>query len=904
MKKSGHQHSLLNSITISIPLWTKKTGIFLCGLLLLIPGLLTGQIVDDSTQVKSSDSLRLTDDSLAQDTTKIQPKDTTDDTFILEDVIDYPAYDSICMDLAQRKTYLYGNYKYAEITYQSINLKAAYIEIDFNKKELYARGFEDSTGKIIYPPIFKEGDKNYESEELHYNFDTRKGLIEGVFTEEGQGYLHAEKTKKTEDNSAWIQKGMYTTCDQKHPHYQIEFQKARVIPSDKIVTGPANLVIEGIPTPLWLPFGIFPNKKERANGLIIPSVGESANRGFFLRDGGYYWGLGEHMDLAVRGDIYSRGSWGLNASSNYVKRYKFSGSLSLDYSVNKLGEKDTPDYLEEKEFFIRWNHRQSPKARPNSSFSASVNAGSMQHNQYNPQSTNDYLSNSFTSTISYSTQLGDNINFAGSFWHNQNTISKKIDLRLPELTLSVQRFYPLRKKERSGKIKWYENITMSYKMNAKNEISTTDSMLFKSNFNDFRNGIKHNIPIRSNIKVLKHLNFTNGLNFNGYWYMNSIRQQWDNSTAIINGDTVQGYVRTDTLSGFTQGYDFTYNSSMNTKLYGMFNFRRGPVKAIRHVFNPSVSFNYRPDFGTPELGYYRYYLDGNSRSPIQYSIFSNGIYGGPPRGKSGQIAFNLENNLEAKIKDKQDTATGTRKIILIKSLRLNMNYDMVRDSLNWSPLSVNAYTTILDKIDLRFIGTWDPYAINDKGQTINELQWHKNRKLFRKKQNEWAFDIAYRFSSDDFGKDKEKKETQVNPEDNERNSEQTPPMGNQNPNNNSTPNFNNKWDIGFHYTFKYTNTFDNNLMDFEYKTVQTLSFDANINVTDKWKFGINSGWDFESNSLRYTSVNIYRDLHCWEMMFNWIPIGFMKSYNLTIRVKAPALHDLKVTKQKSHLDYY
>ena len=882
-------------------------------ILLFTPNIVIAQTNISDTTKTSRDSLAqhpVVKDTIKTDSSKINKSQQQKDNFVLEDVIEYSANDSITMDYINRKAYLYGNYEYAEINYQNINLKAGYIEIDFNRKELYARGFEDSTGKIINTPIFKEGEKKYESEGLHYNFDTKKGLISGVFTEEGQGYLHGEKVKKSEDNSAWIKKGMYTTCSRKHPHYQIQFQKARVIPSDKIVTGPANLIIEDIPTPLWIPFGIFPNKKERANGLIIPSIGESANRGFFLREGGYYWGIGEHMDLAIRGDIYSRGSWAANVSSNYVKRYKYSGSLSLDYSINKFGDEGSPDFQEEKEFFIRWRHRQSPKARPNSSFSASVNAGSMQHNQFNPASSSDYLKNTFSSSVSYSTVIRNKYNLTANLRHNQNTINKQIDLSLPEVSFNVQRFYPFRKKERSGKLKWYENITMSYKMNAVNKISTTDSMLFKSKFSDFRNGVKHNIPFRSNIKILKHINFTNSLNFNGYWYVNSIRQRWDNSQAIINGDTVQGYVRTDTITGFTQGYDFSYNSSMNTKIYGIARFRKGPLKALRHVINPSVSFNYRPDFSRPEFGYYNYYLDGNSRSPVKYSIFSQGIYGGPPSGKSGRIAFNLQNNLEAKIKNKKDTVNGTRKIILIKNLRINMSYDMARDSLNWSPLNVNAYTTILDKIDLRFVGTWDPYAVNDEGKTIDQFEWDKNGRLFRKQKNEWAFDVSYRFKSGDFSGKKSQDDNQNEGSEQRsigesREMGETPSMNNQNPAmNQGTTAFDKKWDIGFHYTFKYTNNYLPTKKDFEYQTVQTLSFDANVHITDKWRIGVNSGWDFQSNSLSYTSVNIYRDLHCWEMMFNWIPAGFMKSYNLTIRVKAPALHDLKITKRKSHLDYY
>ncbi|MFO8054328.1 MAG: putative LPS assembly protein LptD, partial [Bacteroidales bacterium] len=705
------------------------------------------------------------------------------------------------------------------------------------------------------------------------------------------------------DNSMWIEKGKYTTCDKHDPHYQIQFNKAYVIPSDKIVTGPANLIIENIPTPVWVPFGIFPNNKEQANGILMPSIGETQNRGFFLRDGGYYWGFSDYVDIALRGDVYSRGSWAAELSSRYNVRYKYSGALSLQYSVNKFGDPESPDFEEQKEFFVRWNHQQSPKARPNSSFNASVNAGSMEHNRFNPGSAEEYLKNEFTSTISYSTLLARRFNLSVGFRHSQNTISKQVDLMLPQLSLSMQRFYPFRKKQRSGMLKWYENITMSYTMNAKNEISTTDSLIFESDFKDFRHGIKHNIPIRSNIKVFNHLNFTNRLNINGYWYSNSIRKHWNEDTLISGGDTIPGYLQTDTVYGFTQGYDFSYNSGLNTKLYGLVNFRKGPVKAVRHVLTPSVNFSYRPDFGTPELGYYKEHMDGNTRSPVKYSIFSNGIYGGPPQNESGRVSFSLQNNLESKIKDKNDTATGTRKLVLLKNLSLNMSYDIARDSLNWSPLSVSGNTNLFDAIDLRFIGTWDPYAVNEQGKTIDVFEWNKSGKLFRRQKNEWALNFSYRFNSADIGKENDAENDGQKATADENNG-QIPAPEDQNPALQHSTSFDHKWNMGFNYTFRYTNIFNQTKNDYEYTTIQTLGFNANFHLTDKWRIGVNSGWDFEGNELSYTSLNVYRDLHCWEMMFNWIPTGFRKSYNLTIRVKAPALHDLKLTKRRSHLDYY
>ncbi|MFH0865475.1 MAG: putative LPS assembly protein LptD [Bacteroidota bacterium] len=850
-----------------------------------------GNVYAQDTIVKT-DSTLFKNDTIANETSD----------YALSSKVDYTAGDSIRFDVINQKMYLYGN---AEINYEDITLTADYIEVTFKINQLYAKGMPDSTGKVQGKPIFNQGAQSFSSATLTYNFKSKKGLITGIITKEGDSYIHGTLVKKFPDNSFNIKNGQYTTCENEHPHYEIKFGKARVIPDDKIVSGPAYLVIEDVPTPLAVPFGFFPNKRGQKSGILIPSYGESANRGFFLENGGYYMGLGQRMDIALRGDIYSRGSWAAKAASNYNVRYKYNGIINVGYATNIDGEKNTSSYNKINDFFIRWTHHQDAKARPNSRFAASVNIVSKNNNKYNPSSNADYLSNTFQSNISYITTFGSNFNFSANMRHSQNVITGDISLNLPELALTMNRIYPFRREKPVGKEKWFEKISLSYSMNASNSISSNDSILFPINeafdisrmTNLMKNGVKHYIPISSSVKVLKYFTFTNSFNYNERWYFQSIRKQWSNEWIIIEGDTISSpHLKTDTVNGFCAAHDFNLSSSLSTRLYGMYQFNGKWLKAVRHVITPTASITYTPDFGTQWWGYYKYYMDdsytGNDASLYQYSIFSTGIYGSPPQYKSGMVNFSFANNLEMKVRSKKDSITGTKKISLIDNFTISGGYDLAKkDSLQFSKVLMSGRTKLFKNLDITYASIWDPYVIDSTGKNLKDFEWKINHRLLRNYNNEWAFSLNWSLRS------KEKKKTLSSDKATEEE------LAMINANRDMYIDFEEPWSLNLYYTLRHTSVYSPVTDAMENDLIQTFSFNGDVSITKKWKVGISSGYDFRQNELTPTSVNIYRDLHCWEIVFNWIPSGFRKSYNLTIRVKSAVLQDLKLTKKKDMWDY-
>jgi len=817
----------------------------------------------------------------------------------LSSIVEYSASDSIRFNVKEQKVYLFGQ---SEINYESINLKADYIEIDFTRNELFATGLPDSTGKAVGRPVFEEGGKSFKSEEMSYNFETKRGLIKHVITQEGEGFIHGSIIKKMSDDIIYIKGGKYTTCSEDHPHFEFRFDKSKVIPDDKIITGPAYLVIEDVPTPLFIPFGMFPNKKGQTSGILVPTWGNSANRGYFLENGGYYFAINDYLDLQLRGDIYSRGSWAIKTATRYKKRYKYNGAVSLNYAKNIIGEENSVDFSKSTDFSFRWAHKQDEKARPNSRFNSNVNIVSNNYNKYNPINANNYLSNTFQSSVSYSTNWKSKYFLTANLNHSQNTLNRTINFTLPELSFSVNRFYPLRKKEGIGEQKWYENLSVDYRMNFKNQIDTYDSLLFEpETLEKFRNGMKHNINLSVPLKILKFLNMTNSFSYTDRWYIQSYEKRWTNDTLFNNGDTIVGYVKTDTIHGFQTARDFNISSSISTRVYGILQFKKGPIRAIRHVLSPRIGFSYHPDFGTQNWGYYQHYVDGNSNIR-KYSRFQGTIYGGPPDGKSGRITFGISNNLEMKVRSRNDTVTGMKKVVLIEDFSISSSYDLAKDSLKLAPISMSGRTTLFEKLKIQYSSVWDPYVVDENGRNLNKFEWAENRRLLRFKNATWNFSISYRLSSRDLKKEKdpgliedEKKESD------EGTLEELAEI-------NAFPedfvDFNNAWSINLSYSLRHTIHYDPAADYRNIKTVQTLSFSGDINITPKWKFAFRSGYDFENNDFSYTSVDIYRDLHCWEMRFGWIPSGVRKSWNFTINVKSSILQDLKLSRKKDFRDLY
>jgi lipopolysaccharide assembly outer membrane protein LptD (OstA) len=836
------------------------------------------------------------------DTLHLNDRDTTNNKgsrkggksqTVLDGLVERHARDSIVQDLANRKAYLYGE---AVVTYGNIKLEAAYIEMDFSTNTVFAKGVEDSTGKIIGVPVFTEDGTAFKAQTMTYDFTTQKGIIKDVTTEDGEGYLYGEKVKKLNDNTVNMLHGSYTTCNiEGHPHFAFRFKKSKVIPDDKIVTGPAYMEIEGIPTPLAIPYGFFPNKSGQTSGIIIPTYGESANRGFYLENGGYYWAINDYMDFQVTGDIYSRGSWAIKPRFRYKKRYKYSGSIELGYAQNIVGYKGEPDYSKSTDFRIKWIHRQDPKARPHSTFTSNVNIISGNYAKYNVTDLNTYLSNEFQSSVAYQTSWAGKYFLTLNGSMRQNTKTHQVNINLPELTFTVNQFYPLKKQ--GGKRRFYEDLSMSYSVNAKNTITTADSILFEPGTLQkyMQNGAIHRIPISLPVKILKYFNLSTSVNLTDRMYSQSIRQSWSEDTLIAGTDTIVGYVKTDTVQGFRNAFDFNLNSTLTTRVFGMLNFKKGPLRAIRHVLTPSIGFTYTPDFGTSNFGYYGTYINGDGIE-IKYSKFhGNGyksLYGTPPGERSGRINVSFGNNLEIKVRSRKDTITGMKKIKLLENLTFSGSYDLARDSLKMSLLTVTGRTTLWKNFSIQYASLWDPYVLDSAGYRTNTYEWTANRRLFRLDNTRWNLSLNYKIGDKDLHKKKEPKDA----------SEEEMIEIEGNPDN--YVDWDIPWSLNIRYSFAYTNKIDyiNYIRLPEKKIVQTLGLSGQLNITPKWKFTFNTGWDFTNNALSYTSINIYRDLHCWEMRFSWVPIGPRQSWNFSINVKASILQDLKLNRKKDFRD--
>ena len=834
------------------------------------------------------------------------------------------ANDSVIQDMKKKIIYYYGD---AVVKYDDITLEANYLEFDLKTNVVTAKGLPDSTGKLLGTPNFTQGETRFEAKEMSYNFQTKKGVIHKVWTEESGGYIHGDKIKRMEDNTINIQSGGFTTCNLKdHPHYQFRFNKAKIIPDDMIVTGPVFVTIMDVPLPIGLPFAIFPNSKGQKSGIIVPTYGESANRGFYLENGGYYWAINEHYDLQVLGDIYTRGSWAVKPTFRYAQRYKHNGSLALGFAVNKIGTEGAADYDKSTDFKVKWTHKQDPKAHPRHHFSADVNIISSNFNKYNATTSNEYLSNTFKSSIAYQTNFAGKVYLTLNASHSQNTLTKQVTVSLPELTLTANRIYPLQKVGKAGKKHWYKDLNINYTMNAKNYISGIDTLLFPTGWHQdipawFQNlqgytqsGIKHTVPINLPIKLFKHFTWTNSATFNDYMYFNHIEKQWMEADSCL---------KTDTIRQFSNLVDFNLSSSLTTKLYGMVNFRKGPIRAIRHVFTPTVGISYRPDFSDPRWHVYNNYMDANGEVQT-YNMFNNTLYGTPSQNQSGLINYNFSNTLDMKVPSKSDTITGMKKVVLLESLSFSGNYDLTQDSLNFSYMSVSARTTLFKKLKVTYSSVWDPYVMDSLGKRVNRFEIVENQRLFHKNNSAWNFSLSWSFNQNDLKKwktengkrktenGKRKTENGEMEDFNERittraagsefvtEGELDDILGNPK----SYIDWTAPWSLTLSYNLRHTSnlTYAAFMGIATNQIVQTLTVNGDVSLTPKWKVSFSTGWDFTNHGLSYTSVNIYRDLHCWEMRFNWIPIGNYKSWNFTINVKAQALQDLKLTKKKDYRD--
>ncbi|MDR3047905.1 MAG: hypothetical protein LBU51_09935 [Bacteroidales bacterium] len=804
----------------------------------------------------------------------------------IEQIVTYKSVDSIVIDVKMRKAYLF---KTAEVLYEDVELYADYIEIDFKNNELFASGIADSSGNIHGSPKLSQDGSDFWAQEIKYNFTTKKGKITSVITTEGEGFVHGKYVKKFDDYS-FIKDGLYTTCELDDPHFEIAFTKAKFVNGKKIITGPAYLSFAGIPTFLAIPFGYFPNEKGRSSGLVMPTFGEAANRGFYFENLGYYFGISDNFDLLLAGDIYTRGSWAVKALSNYVFRYKCSGFVDVSYAQNFMGERYTPSYSKANDFKIKWEHNQDPKSHPVTRFSAHVDIVSRTFNKYNPSTINDYLSNQYTSKINFSTNIKNIFFFDASMSYSQSTQTGMVDFALPDMNLSVNQFYPFRKKNKVGKLKWYDNISLKWNSQFTNSISTYDSLLVKrQTWEEMKVGMRHVIPLTIPVKIAKLINWNTNITFTEKWYLQSITKGFD-TLLDVHGNRYS--MLTDTFHRrFNALHELSMQTALTTKIYLMTQFKKGNLLAIRHVITPNLNFLYNPDLmGDRMNGTYFNTITGQE---VPYSYYEKSNFGSVNTNTQANLRLSISNNIEMKVKSKRDTITGTRKLVLVEDLTLSMFYNFAADSLRLSPLTISGRTTLFKQLYLTFNIGFDPYCLTDSGKRINKYEVKENKKLFRFSSSNISVGLNWRLDASTFGRKKkedEKKESATN--------NQTIFTENSLGMPNTRPDFNNPWSVTLNYTFAY-NVQENPYFKINYDKqyintiVQTLNIAGDFSITRKWKVGFTTGFDFTNKSLSYTSIDIYRDLHCWEMRFNWIPFGGRKGWSFTINVKASVLQDMK-----------
>ena len=878
----------------------------------------------------AGDSAKQTNTSNEPDTTKMDSLELAiykhnkhiDDSVRLDSInrkksnsIDAPVTfssdDSLVYDATAKRAFLYGN---SNVKYQNMDLKSDRVQMSLDSNLVHATGKADTTGKLIGKPVFVMGKDTYESDTISFNFKTKKGFINSVYTAQEDGFLTSEKSKRDSSGVLYLQHGRYTTCDQEHPDFYIALSRAKVRPGKDVVFGPAYLVVADVPLPLAIPYGFFPFTKSYSSGFIMPSYGDESSRGFYLRDGGYYFAINDKWDLKLLGEIYTKGSWGLSAASNYRKRYKYSGSFFFSYQNTKNGDKGMPDYAEQTSFKLQWSHRQDAKANPYTSLSASVNFASTSYERnnlssmYNPQS---YTQSLRTSSVSWSSSFSSiGLTLSGTANLSQNMIDSTVSLSLPDLNIAVSRFYPFKRKHMAGKERWYEKISVSYTGQLQNSIDTKESKLFKSNLiKDWRNAFRHEIPIQANFTLFKYININPSFNFTDRMYTNKETQSWDEE----NQEAVK-----DTTYGFYNVYDWRMSVSASTKLYGFWVPSRkifgDKIQAIRHVLSPQVSFSYAPDNGSRYYETYQKTNPDGSVELVEYSPFQNSLYGIPSRGKTGSITFDLGNNLEMKVKSDKDS-TGFKKISLIDEFGLNMGYNMADKERPWSDLTMRirlkwwknytfnlnavfaTYAYELDENGNPYVGTHTEYSKGRFGR-FQGMSQNISFTLTPEKIKKWFG------GGDDEDKEKDEENEDTDNTDIESNVDDDLVRGQHGAEKESAGKaetdedgymkFSMPWSLTFGYGISMReNTggkFNKKTMRYPYKFTQTLNFSGNIRISDGWNISFSSGYDFENKEMSMTTASLQRDLHCFNMSCS-VVLAPYTSYNFSFRCNAATLTD-------------
>ncbi len=849
-------------------------------------------LVSQIINAQESDSLQTVKDSVSVDSLKLIETSNK----AIEAPIDYGAKDSMKVSLKTKMIYLYGD---ANVSMDQMKLDAGFVRVNMDSNYIYAKPMIDENGEETGIPKFKQGSENYDVDSLKYNLKSKKGIVYGVITEQAGGYLHGTRTKIQTNKEVHILDGKFTTCDAKHPHFYVELTKAKVIPEKRIVSGPFYFVLADVPIPIGLPFGLFPNQKKNQSGILMPTYGEELRRGFFLKNGGYYWAINDYVDAAIMGEIFTNGSWGLNLVSKYKKRYKFSGNMNLQYQNLVESEKGLPDYSQSTQFRVVLNYTRDRKANPTSTFTTALNFSSSKFNKYNSYNPNNFANNNTNSSIAYTkTWPGKPFNFSANLSMNQNLSQKNMSFQLPTLTFIMNKQFPFKKKIPMGKKKWYEDISVGFDANLKNTLDIGDSLLFTNEALDLmNNGLQYNVPVGVSLKLFKHIIFSPSFSYKGRVYSKYTQQNWHDAE-IINGDTIReaGYYM-DTLTGINHLADFSMSGGFSTTLYGMFEFRKGKIAAIRHVLKPTASISFRPDFGDERWGYYhtdssyyRYDADSNLVYYKMYSPYSIGMFGVPAAGESGVISLGLSNNLEMKVHSK-DTSEKFKKIVLLENLRFNTSYNMAADSLNWAPMSMAATTKLFKKISVQYTGAVEWYKRDSTGAFINESYLKGFESLGHLTYS--SISLSGRISSDMLSK----KENNKTGDKEKKNS-----SSKKNNSGEEYYNFSAPWSVNLRYNFKYASVFDPKLQEFKPSFTQTINTNMSLTLNEKWRISARLDYDIYKKELSYWSMNFYRDLHCWEMSFNFVPFGTYQSYMFRINIKSSIFQGLEWKKQQSWRD--
>lgn len=876
--------------------------------------------------------LEVQPDSSKMDTVR---RDTTRQSkSALEQPVHYTAKDSITFDYGRSMANLYGE---SRVNYQNLELTADHISMAIDSSIVHATGRVDSTGVTKGAPVFRQGGDEYEPDKISYNFKSQKAFINNVYTEQGEGFMISEESKRDSMGVMYVKGGKYTTCDARHPHFYWRMTRAKMRPGKNAIFGPAYLVVEDVPLPLAIPYGFFPFSKKYSSGFIMPTYGDETRRGFYLRDGGYYFAINDNVDLKALGEIYTKGSWGLSAASVYRKRYKFSGNVYLSYQNTKDGEKNMPDYAVSKSFKVTWSHRQDAKANPAQSFSASVNFATSSYERnnltsmYNPES---YTQSTRTSSVAYSRTFSDiGLTLSGTFNLSQNMRDSSIAVTLPSLNISLSRFYPFKRKKMVGKERWYEKIAASYTGTLSNSISTKENLLFKSDLlKDWRNGMRHQVPISASFSLFNYINVTPSFNFTDRMYSYKVRQSWDTEAKAVQRDTIYG---------FNNVYNYNMSVSANTKLYGFWTplpwFGGKKIQAVRHVFTPTVAFSYAPDFGQPRYGFWDTYVrtDANGNvSTVTYSPYAGSLYGTVSQGKTGSVSLDVSNNIEMKVRTDRDSVEY-RKISLIDELGGSLSYNMAAKSRPWSDLSMRVRLKLSKSYTFSMNAVFATYAyeVGENGNVYvgDRTEWSYGR--FGRFQG-MSQNLSYTLNNDTFkklfGKNKEKGRSNTDADEDVEDDEDETDPENQNLDPDRAKSRNAaksegkkgldedgyiKFSLPWSFTVSYgvsmrENTgghFHQSRMRYGYKLTHTLNFSGNIRLSQGWNINFSSGYDFNYHRLSMTTASVSRDLHCFNMGCSMV-IAPYRSYNFTFACNAGTLADVlrwkKQSSYSSNIDWY